>query len=159
MWRFKRLEDRESGIKAQRVQKLRVCTTNVTAEYRLRVMGQSVAARSWKPENLKPPLPKPRDDGTPDPRSGGGGAIETDVILGEFDLRGGGRISFDAWVTRRLRLRAEYDLSSSLDWAPEIPPSCRLLTPDCCDRVTVLRVTCSPERAGVGSAGWGPAAR
>jgi hypothetical protein len=61
-----------------------------------------------------------RDDGTPDPQVGGAGDIEEDVILGEFDVRGGGRISFDAWVTRRLRLRAEYDISSALDWAPEI---------------------------------------
>lgn len=61
-----------------------------------------------------------RDDGTPDPRAGGAGDLEEDVVLGEFDLRGGGRISFDAWVTQRLRLRAEYDLSTALDWAPEI---------------------------------------
>ena len=61
-----------------------------------------------------------RDDGTPDPQGGGAGDLEEDVILGEFDLRGGGRVSFDAWVTQRLRLRAEYDLSSALDWAPEI---------------------------------------
>ncbi len=61
-----------------------------------------------------------RDDGTPDPQAGGLGDVEADVILGEFDVRGGGRISFDAWVTRRLRLRAEYDLSTALDGAPEI---------------------------------------
>ncbi|MBZ0238563.1 MAG: hypothetical protein K8M05_39990 [Deltaproteobacteria bacterium] len=61
-----------------------------------------------------------RDDGTPDPQDGGAGDIEEDLVLGEFDLRGGGRVSFDAWVTQRLRLRAEYDLSSALDWAPEI---------------------------------------
>ena len=61
-----------------------------------------------------------RDDGTPDPRVGGAGDVEQDVVLGEFDVRGGGRVSFDAWVTQRLRLRAEYDLSSALDWAPEI---------------------------------------
>lgn len=61
-----------------------------------------------------------RDDGVPDPQEGGAGDLEQDIILGEFDLRGGGRVSFDAWVTRRLRLRAEYDISSTIDVAPEI---------------------------------------
>jgi hypothetical protein len=61
-----------------------------------------------------------RDDGVPDPQVGGGGDVESALVLGEFDVRGGGRVSFDAWVTRRLRIRAEYDLSSTLDWAPEI---------------------------------------
>jgi hypothetical protein len=63
---------------------------------------------------------KYRDDGTPDPQPGGAGDIEADVVLGELDLRGGGRVSFDAWVNSRLRLKAEYDLSSALDWAPEV---------------------------------------
>jgi hypothetical protein len=36
------------------------------------------------------------------------------------DIRGGGRVSLDAWVTPRFRLRAEYELSSTLDLAPEI---------------------------------------
>jgi hypothetical protein len=63
---------------------------------------------------------KYRDDGTPDPQAGGAGDIEEDVTLGQFDLRGGGRVSFDAWVNSRLRLKAEYDLSSALDSAPEV---------------------------------------
>ena len=61
-----------------------------------------------------------RDDGVPDPQEGGAGDLEQEIVLGEFDIRGGGRVSFDAWVTRRLRLRAEYDISSTLDVAPEI---------------------------------------
>jgi hypothetical protein len=61
-----------------------------------------------------------RDDGMTDSQIGGTGDLEGDIILGEFDWRGGGRASFDAWVTRQLRLRAEYDISSALDWAPEI---------------------------------------
>jgi hypothetical protein len=61
-----------------------------------------------------------RDDNTDDPQPGGTGDVEDQLVLGEFDVRGGGRVSFDAWVTRRLRLRAEYDISSTLDVAPEI---------------------------------------
>lgn len=61
-----------------------------------------------------------RDDGVADPRTGGGGDLEDELLLGELDVRGGGRISFDAWVTARLRLRTEYDISSALDVAPEI---------------------------------------
>lgn len=37
-----------------------------------------------------------------------------------FDTRGGGRFSLDAWVGRRIRLFASYDVSSALDSAPEI---------------------------------------
>jgi hypothetical protein len=36
------------------------------------------------------------------------------------DLRGGGRFSLEAWVTPRFRLRAEYELSTGLDLAPEV---------------------------------------
>lgn len=61
-----------------------------------------------------------RDDGEPDLQGGGSGDLESEIVLGEFDVRGGGRVSFDAWVTRRLRLRTEYDISSTLDVAPEI---------------------------------------
>lgn len=37
-----------------------------------------------------------------------------------FDTRGGGRFSLDAWVGRRIRLFASYDVSSALESAPEI---------------------------------------
>ena len=36
------------------------------------------------------------------------------------DIRYGGRITLDAWVGRQLRLFAAYDLSSALDFQPEI---------------------------------------
>jgi hypothetical protein len=36
------------------------------------------------------------------------------------DLRGGGRFTVDAWIGKRLRLFASYDLSSRLETAPEI---------------------------------------
>ena len=36
------------------------------------------------------------------------------------DIRGGGRVSVDAWVNRHLRLFAQYDVSSALAMAPEI---------------------------------------
>ncbi len=36
------------------------------------------------------------------------------------DLRGGGRFTVDAWIGKRLRLFASYDVSSLLDTAPEI---------------------------------------
>ena len=35
-------------------------------------------------------------------------------------MRGGGRFSLQAWVTPRIRLRGEYELSTTLDLAPEI---------------------------------------
>jgi hypothetical protein len=38
----------------------------------------------------------------------------------EFDRRGGGRLSVDAWVGQRVRLFASYDASSALQSAPEI---------------------------------------
>jgi hypothetical protein len=38
----------------------------------------------------------------------------------QFDTRGGGRFSLDAWVGRRIRLFASYDVSSALESAPEI---------------------------------------
>ena len=38
----------------------------------------------------------------------------------KFDTRGGGRFTIDAWVGRRVRLFASYDVSSALQTAPEI---------------------------------------
>ena len=38
----------------------------------------------------------------------------------ENDVRGGGRFTLDAWVSRRIRLFASYDVSSQLATAPEI---------------------------------------
>ena len=36
------------------------------------------------------------------------------------ELRGGGRFSLEAWITPRFRLRAEYELSTAIEIAPEI---------------------------------------
>jgi hypothetical protein len=36
------------------------------------------------------------------------------------DVRGGGRVTLDAWIGKRLRLFASYDLSSAIAFAPEI---------------------------------------
>jgi len=36
------------------------------------------------------------------------------------DVRGGGRVTLDAWIGKRLRLFASYDLSSALTFTPEI---------------------------------------
>ncbi len=36
------------------------------------------------------------------------------------DVRGGGRFTLDAWIGKQVRLFASYDLSSALDFAPEI---------------------------------------
>jgi hypothetical protein len=38
----------------------------------------------------------------------------------ETDVRGGGRFTLDAWVGKRIRLFASYDVSSQLESAPEI---------------------------------------
>jgi hypothetical protein len=40
--------------------------------------------------------------------------------IDQFDTRGGGRFAIDAWVGRRIRLYASYDVSSALESAPEI---------------------------------------
>lgn len=40
--------------------------------------------------------------------------------LPERDLRGGGRFTVDAWIGKRVRLFASYDVSSQLETAPEI---------------------------------------
>jgi hypothetical protein len=40
--------------------------------------------------------------------------------LPEADVRGGGRFTVDAWIGKRLRLFASYDVSSLLETAPEI---------------------------------------
>lgn len=42
------------------------------------------------------------------------------LALPERDLRGGGRFTVDAWIGKRLRLFASYDVSSRLETAPEI---------------------------------------
>ncbi|HVV84915.1 MAG TPA: hypothetical protein VHE35_17745 [Kofleriaceae bacterium] len=55
-----------------------------------------------------------RDDGVP------GDDLEAQDLLDTVDLRGGGRVTLDGWVTERVRLRGEYDLSTQLDAAPEI---------------------------------------
>jgi hypothetical protein len=39
---------------------------------------------------------------------------------GPLDRHGGGRFSLEAWVSPRVRVRGEYDLSTSLDFAPEL---------------------------------------
>jgi len=36
------------------------------------------------------------------------------------DLRGGGRVSVEAWIGKRLKLSAAYDATSSIDQSPEI---------------------------------------
>jgi hypothetical protein len=43
----------------------------------------------------------------------------TDPIVTR-DLRGGGRVTVDAWIGKRLRLFASYDLSSAIEFSPEI---------------------------------------
>ncbi|MBA3391654.1 MAG: hypothetical protein H0T89_03370 [Deltaproteobacteria bacterium] len=40
--------------------------------------------------------------------------------LADSDVRGGGRFTLDAWVGKRIRLFASYDVSSQLDQSPEI---------------------------------------
>ncbi|MCA9676611.1 MAG: hypothetical protein KC464_16380, partial [Myxococcales bacterium] len=45
-------------------------------------------------------------------------AGQAPVIL--LDFHGGGRFSIEAWVNPRVRLRGEYDVSSTLDLAPEL---------------------------------------
>jgi len=40
--------------------------------------------------------------------------------LEEFDVRGGGRFAIDAWVGRRIRIYASYDVSSTFDNEPQI---------------------------------------
>jgi len=43
-----------------------------------------------------------------------------DRPIAYLDRHGGGRFGFDAWVNPRVRLRAEYDLSTLLSLAPEV---------------------------------------
>jgi hypothetical protein len=38
----------------------------------------------------------------------------------DSDLRGGGRVTVEAWIGKRLKLFAAYDVSSSLEFSPEI---------------------------------------
>ncbi|NVB77735.1 MAG: hypothetical protein HOV81_05010 [Kofleriaceae bacterium] len=45
-------------------------------------------------------------------------ALDTGLMT--QDLRGGGRVSIDAWIGSQLRLFASYELSSQLDFQPEI---------------------------------------
>ncbi len=40
--------------------------------------------------------------------------------VGPLDRHGGGRFSLEAWVSPRVRVRGEYDLSTALDLAPEV---------------------------------------
>jgi hypothetical protein len=49
-------------------------------------------------------------------------AIYVDPILAvpASDVRGGGRVTLDAWVGKQLRLFAAFDMSSAFDFAPEI---------------------------------------
>ncbi len=61
-----------------------------------------------------------QDDGSYGRGAAGLGDDELVRVLGPDDFRGGGRISFEAWITPNLRMRAEYDVSSRLDLAPEI---------------------------------------
>lgn len=42
------------------------------------------------------------------------------VMLPTVDIRGGGRFTIDAWIGKRVKLFAEYDLSTAIDFAPEI---------------------------------------
>ena len=41
-------------------------------------------------------------------------------LIDRYDTRTGGRFSVDGWMTKRLRIHLEYDLSSQLERAPEI---------------------------------------
>ena len=43
-----------------------------------------------------------------------------DTKIPTTDWRGGGRFTLDAWIGQRVRLFAEYDLSTALDFAPEV---------------------------------------
>ncbi len=43
-----------------------------------------------------------------------------DTGLPTSDTRGGGRVTIDAWIGRQVRLFASYDLSTALDFYPEI---------------------------------------
>jgi len=36
------------------------------------------------------------------------------------DLRGGGRVSVEAWIGKRLKLSAAYDATTAIDQTPEI---------------------------------------
>ena len=47
-----------------------------------------------------------------------GSAIDTGVL--DSDIRGGGRFQVEAWIRDRLRMFASYDVSSKLQFAPEI---------------------------------------
>lgn len=48
------------------------------------------------------------------------GELDASAAIPTSDLRGGGRVTVDAWIGRRLRLFAAYDLSSALERSPEI---------------------------------------
>jgi len=45
---------------------------------------------------------------------------DTEDPIETRDLRGGGRVTVDAWIGKRLRLFASYDLSSAIAFSPEI---------------------------------------
>jgi len=44
----------------------------------------------------------------------------SDTGIETVELRGGGRVQMDAWIGQRLRLFASYEISSALDFEPEI---------------------------------------
>ncbi|MEJ7600619.1 MAG: hypothetical protein WKG01_22115 [Kofleriaceae bacterium] len=46
--------------------------------------------------------------------------VDSILAVPAIDVRGGGRFTVDAWVGRRIRLYAAYDVSSAFDSAPEI---------------------------------------
>ena len=48
------------------------------------------------------------------------GAATVDPVALPAEWRAGGRVAIDAWMTPRVRARIGYDLSSTLDVAPEI---------------------------------------
>ena len=70
-----------------------------------------------------------RDDGISDDDGDGFddaediGVLPEGVSAGVIDqstFRGGGRITLDAWITERVRLRGEYDFSTAIELAPEV---------------------------------------
>lgn len=50
----------------------------------------------------------------------GGLDLEATDLIKDSGFRGGGRITLDAWITERVRLRGEYDLTTGLEVAPEV---------------------------------------
>ena len=46
--------------------------------------------------------------------------VDPILVVPDSDVRGGGRVTLDAWVGKQLRLFAAFDMSSAFDFAPEI---------------------------------------